>query len=162
MKRPRCQSRERVMSSIGGMRKAISFAGFAALLLPLAGSGQNFGSPLALTRKRIVLERKLPPTGRVDGTGIKVVVNGIGVPADVTATLKSTLEDILLRNDPRLRSEDIHPDTIITCTITSYAQPVPTRTQESTVSLEKKKPAQPQYMERVTGTLTVGFKAASR
>ncbi|HZQ43488.1 MAG TPA: hypothetical protein VFA99_09560 [Acidobacteriaceae bacterium] len=150
------------MSSIRLIQKAITFAGLAALLLPLAASGQNFGSPLALTRKRIVLERKLPPTGHIDGTGIKVVVNGVGVGADVAATLKSTLEDILLRNDPRLRGEDAHPDTIITCTIMSYAQPAPTRTQQSTVSLDKKKPAQPEYTERVTGMLTVGFKAASR
>jgi hypothetical protein len=56
----------------------------------------------------------------------------------------------------------VHPDTTITCTVTSYAQPVPVRTAQQTVSLDKKKPAAPQYMERVTGTLTVGFKAASR
>jgi hypothetical protein len=133
------------------------------LLLALAAaSGQNFGSAMPLTKKKIVLERKLPPTGRIDGTGIKVVVSGVGVQGDVVATLKSDLEDILLKNDPRLRSEDVHPDTIITCTITSFAQPAPTRTQQSTVSLNKNKPAAPQYMERVTGTLTVGFKAASR
>jgi hypothetical protein len=60
-----------------------------------------------------------------------------------------------------LRSEDVHPDTIVTCTVTSYAQPVPIRTAQQGVSLNKK-PAAPQYMERVTGTLTVGFKAASQ
>ena len=151
------------MSRIRDIRQVVlSAACVALLLLPVMISGQNFGSAISLTRKKIVLERKLPPTGHIDGTGIKVVVNGVGVQGDVTATLKSAVEDILLKNDPRLRSEDVHPDTIITCTITSYAQPVPTRTQESTVSLDKKKPAQPQYMERVTGTLTVGFKAASR
>ena len=150
------------MSNIRAIQKVITLMGAAALLLPMAVSGQNFGSAISLTRKKIVLERKLPPTGHIEGTGIKVVVNGVGVPGDVTTTLSTTLEDILLRNDPRLRSEDLHPDTIITCTITSYAQPAPTRTQQSTVSLDKKKPAQPQYEERMTGTLTVGFKAASR
>lgn len=122
--------------------------------------GQNFGS--AFTKKKIVLERKLPPTGHIDGTGIKVVVNAVGVQGDVAATLKSDLENILLRNDPRLRTEEVHPDTIITCTVTSYAQPVPVRTAQQSVSLNKNKPAPPQYMERVTGTLTVGFKATSR
>ncbi len=141
--------------------KYFIIAAVLALLQPLA-YGQNFGSSLALTRKHIVLVRKLPPTGHIEGTGIKVVVNGVNVQPDVATTLKSDLENILLRNDPRLRSEDVHPDTIITCTITSYAQPVPTRTQQSTVSLNKNKPAQPQYEERVTGTLTVGFKAQSR
>lgn len=115
-----------------------------------------------LLEKKIVLERKLPPTGHIDGTGIKVVVNAVGVQGDIAATLQSDLENILLRNDPRLRTEDVHPDTIITCTVTSYAQPAPVRTQQQSVSLNNKKPAAPQYMERVTGTLTAGFKATSR
>jgi hypothetical protein len=122
--------------------------------------GQNFGS--AFTKKKIVLERKLPPTAHIDGTGIKVVVNAVGVQGDVAAALKSDLENILLKNDPRLRTEEVHPDTIVTCTVTSYAQPAPVRTAQQSVSLNKNKPAPPQYMERVTGTLTVGFKAASR
>lgn len=141
-------------------KKGIVSLSLVATLLPAMGLwGQNFGS--AFTHKRIVLERKLPPTGHIDGTGIKVVVNAVGVQGDVAATLKSELEDILLRNDPRLRSEDVHPDTTITCTVTSYAQPVPVKTAQQSVSLNKNKPAQPQYIERVTGTLTVGFKAAS-
>jgi hypothetical protein len=141
-------------------RRVVLVAGVAALLLAPMMRGQNFGS--AFTKKKIVLERKLPPTGHIDGTGIKVVVNAVGVQGDISATLKSDLENILLRNDPRLRSEDVHPDTIITCTVTSYAQPVPVRTAQQGVSLNSKKPAPPQYMERVTGTLTVGFKATSR
>ena len=141
-------------------RNVTIVAGLGVLLLAPAIGGQNFGS--AFTRKKIVLERKLPPTGHIDGTGIKVVVNAVGVQGDVAATLKSDLENILLRNDPRLRSEDVHPDTIITCTVTSYAQPAPVRTQQQSMSLNNKKPAAPQYMERVTGTLTAGFKAASR
>jgi len=150
------------MSKIHRTRYMVVVAGLAALNLASASWGQNFGSALSLTKKKIVLERKLPPTGRIDGTGIKVVVNAVGVQGDVAATLKSDLENILLKNDPRLRSEDVHPDTIITCTVTSYAQPVPVRTAQQSVSLNKNKPAPPQYMERVTGTLTVGFKATSR
>ena len=141
-------------------RLVTAVAGVAVLMVAPIIWGQNFGS--AFTKKKIVLERKLPPTGHIDGTGIKVVVNAVGVQGDVAATLKSDLENILLRNDPRLRTEDVHPDTIITCTVTSYAQPAPVRTAQQGVSLNSKKPAQPQYMERVTGTLTVGFKAASR
>lgn len=141
-------------------RNVAMVAGFAAFLVAPLVWGQNFGS--AFTKKKIVLERKLPPTGHIDGTGIKVVVTAVGVQGDIAATLKSDLENILLRNDPKLRTEEVHPDTIITCTVTSYAQPVPVRTAQQTVSLDKKKPAAPQYMERVTGTLTAGFKAASR
>jgi hypothetical protein len=144
-------------------KKGVAFLSSVAILIPAVGlSGQNFGSSISLTRKRIVLERKLPPTGHIDGTGVKVVVNAVGVQGDIAATLKSDLEDILLRNDPRLRSEDLHPDTTITCTVTSYAQPVPVRTAQQSISLNKNKSAPPQYMERVTGTLTVGFKAAAR
>jgi hypothetical protein len=148
------------MSSIQRTRNIAIVAGLATLSLASAVWGQNFGS--AFTKKKIVLERKLPPTGHIEGTGIKVVVNAVGVQGDIAATLKSDLENILLRNDPRLRTEDVHPDTIITCTVTSYAQPAPVRTQQQSVSLNNKKPAAPQYMERVTGTLTAGFKAASR
>jgi hypothetical protein len=143
-------------------RRIVIAAGTIALVCAPWVRGQNFGSALTLTRKKIVLERKLPPTGHIDGAGIKVVVNAPGVQGDVATTLKSDLEDILLKNDPRLRTEDVHPDTIITCTVTSYAQPVPTRTQQTTISTNKNKPTAPQYMERVTGTLTVGFKATSR
>ena len=148
------------MSSII-QKKGIVFVTSAAMFVPAAASlGQNFGS--AFTHKRIVLERKLPPTGHIDGTGIKVVVNAAGVQGDVATTLKSDLADILLRNDPRLRSEDVHPDTTITCTVTSYAQPAPTQTAQQAVSLNKNKPAAPQSIERVTGTLAAGFKATSR
>lgn len=141
-------------------RRLVMVATVAALLFAPTMLGQNFGS--AFTKKKIVLERKLPPTAHIDGTGIKVVVNAVGVQGDIAPALKSDLENILLKNDPRLRTEDVHPDTTITCTVTSYAQPAPVRTAQQTVSLDKKKPAQPQYMERVTGTLMVGFKAASR
>lgn len=147
------------MSNISSRRVAL-VAGFVALSLVPMMWGQNFGS--AFTKKKIVLERKLPPTGQIDGSGIKVVVNAVGVQGDIAPTLKSDLENILLRNDPRLHTEDVHPDTIITCTVTSYAQPAPVRTAQQGVSFDKKKPAPPQYMERVTATITVGFKAASR
>jgi hypothetical protein len=136
----------------------IAIAG-AMSLAGIGMQGQNFGSPMSLTRKKIVLVRKLPPTGHIDGTGVKVVVNGVGVQGDISTTLKSDLEDILLRNDPKLRSEDVHPDTVITCTITSYSQPPPQRTTQSALSFGNK-PAQPESMERVTALMAVGFKAA--
>jgi len=109
------------MSNNQRIRLFALVTGVSALTLASAVWAQNFGS--AFSHKKIVLERKLPPTGHIDGTGIKVVVNAVGVQGTVAATLKSDLEDILLRNDPRLRTEEVHPDTIITCTVTSYAQP---------------------------------------
>jgi hypothetical protein len=71
------------------IRCVVLVAGASALLLVPMMRGQNFGS--AVTKKKIVLERKLPPRGHIDGTGIKVVVNAVDVQGDVAATLKSAL-----------------------------------------------------------------------
>src|ERR1039458_1885038 len=62
---------------------------------------QNFGG--VFQRKQIVLVRKLPPTGHIDGSTFMVKVAG-GVQGDVIADLKSTLESVIVSNDPRLRS----------------------------------------------------------
>jgi len=63
---------------------------------------------------------------------------------------------------PPLQNLGFNPGSAWEKMVTSYAQPAPVRTAQQGVSLDKKKPAAPQYMERVTGTITVGFKAASR
>ncbi|HEX4155437.1 MAG TPA: hypothetical protein VHY48_07485 [Acidobacteriaceae bacterium] len=149
------------MVRLNWIRIAMVTAGAVVLLTASGMWAQNFGSAVTLTRKKIVLVRKLPPTGQIAGAGVKVVANSVGIQGDVATTLKSDLENILLRNDPKLRTEDVHPDTVITCTITSYSQPPPQRTTEAPMTLgNSKKPAQPQSMERVTALMTVGFKAA--
>jgi hypothetical protein len=147
---------------VGLNRRLINLCLLGAMLSPSVGSwGQNFGSALSLTKKKITLIRKLPPTGHIDGTGVKVVVNGPGIQGDVMTALKSDLEDILLRNDPKLHSEDVHPDTVVVCTVTGYSQPAPAITTQPSMSLNNKKPAPPQYVERVTGLMAVGFKATN-
>src|SRR5580704_18257058 len=80
---------------------------------------QNFGN-LIVNRKKIVLQRKLPPTGHIEGSTFKVVVDAKGMQEDLAADLKSTLESLLIRNDARLRTEDGAADTVITCRLTSY------------------------------------------
>jgi len=52
-----------------------------------------------------------------------VVVTAAGLQQDLPTDLKSTLESLLIRDDSRLRTEDAHPDTVISCRITSYSQP---------------------------------------
>lgn len=129
----------------------------------VAAHAQNFGK-LIVDRKKIVLQRKLPPTGRIEGTTFDVVVDAKGMQADLATDLKSTLESMLIRNDSRLRSEETHPETTISCRITNYAQPQPQTTQQAalTPGAKGKASLQNQPMERVTGLLTVSFQAKDR
>jgi hypothetical protein len=117
---------------------------------------QNFGN--AMSRKKVVLLRKLPPTGHIDGTTVKVVATAKGFQADIGPDLASTLETLLIRNDSRLRSEDTHPDTLINCQVTTYAQPPAQTTMQPGVQVGKT-PAKATPLTRVTGILTVSFEA---
>jgi hypothetical protein len=117
---------------------------------------QSFGSSMG--RKKLTLERKLPPTGHIDGTTVKVVATAKGLQSDIGPDLASTLEAILIRNDSRLRSEDAHPDTLISCQVTTYAQPPAQTTMQPGVQIGKT-PAKATPLTRVTGILTVSFEA---
>jgi len=139
-------------------------------LLCLVGLGvagamhaQNFGS-LIVNRKKIVLQRKLPPTGRIEGTTFKVKVEASGFQGDLATDLQSTLESLLIRNDPRLRTEEGAADTVISCRITGYATPQPQATSQAAFGkgTNGKTGLQNQPMERVTGLLTVSFQAKDR
>jgi hypothetical protein len=116
---------------------------------------------LIVNRKKIVLQRKLPPTGHIEGTTFDVKVEATGLQPDLATDLTSTLESMLIRNDSRLRSEDVHPDTVIHCRITSYATPPPQMTSQAVVGkgATGKTGLQNQPMMRVTGLLTVSFQA---
>jgi hypothetical protein len=134
--------------------------------LPVAGGAptmhaQNFGS-LIVNRKKIVLQRKLPPTGHIEGTTFNVVVTAAGLQQDLPTDLKSTLESLLIRDDSRLRTEDSRPDTVISCRITSYAQPQPQFTSQAVLAPGAKGGLQNEPMERVTAVLTVSFQAKDR
>jgi hypothetical protein len=137
-----------------------------AVVLPVVGiagaaDAQNFGS-LIINRKKIVLQRKLPPTGHVEGTTFNVVVVAKGMDADLGTDLKSTLESLLIRDDSRLRSEEVRPDTVISCRITSYSTPQAQATRQAVLAPGAKGGLQNEAMERVTGVLTVSFQAKDR
>jgi hypothetical protein len=119
---------------------------------------QGFGG--AFQSKKIVLVRKLPPTGHIDGSSITVNVTGVGIPGDVSAILKSTIESMLVANDPRLRtvSPPERPEAVINCQITTYNQPPPQITQQQGFSFGKK-PAPMQQMTHVTGLMAANFNA---
>jgi hypothetical protein len=135
--------------------------GLAVAGMAITTQAQNFGN-LVVNRKKIVLERKLPPTGHIEGTTFNVMVTATGLQQDLSTDLKSTLESLLIRDDARLRTEDARPDTVITCRITSYAQPAPQPTSQATLTPGAKKSLQNEVMYRYTGVLTVSFQAKDR
>lgn len=126
----------------------------AALPSTLANA-QNFGG--AFGRKKIVLVRKLPPTGHIDGSTFMVKVSGPGVQGDVPVALQSTIESLIISNDSRLRSVTDHPDAMITCQVTTYTQTQQNETEQG-VSFGKK-PAPSQTFTHVKGLMTVTFNA---
>jgi hypothetical protein len=117
---------------------------------------QNFGG--GFQQKKIVLVRKLPPSGHIDGSTFAVKVTG--ATPDVSQGLQSEIESLIISNDSRLRSvtEAEHPDAVIVCQITTYTQPPPQVTQQQGISFGKK-PAPSESFERVTGLMTATFNA---
>ncbi|MGA1982553.1 MAG: hypothetical protein ABSG84_08765 [Acidobacteriaceae bacterium] len=117
---------------------------------------QSFGG--AFQRKKIVLVRKLPPTGHIDGSSFKVQVTG--GPGDVNDALRSTIESLIISNDPRLHtvmSPTDKPDALITCQVTSYSPSQATETQAATTFGKTTIPAQ--SFIHVKDMMTVNFNA---
>ena len=125
----------------------ISYAGLPAF-------AQGFGS----SKKKITLQRKLPPTAHLNGTAINVEVTGHNIQADVAPALRDMLEAELLKDDHRLRAEDKHPDSLIVCTITEYAPPQAQTSTHSTYAPGSKKPQQ-ETVTRYSGILKVAYTA---
>ena len=147
------------MSAMG--RRLLLGCSIGLPVVTMAGTAyaQNFGS-LIVNRKKVVLQRKLPPTGHIEGSTFKVVVDAKGMQEDLAADLKSTLESLLIRNDARLRTEDGAAETVISCRVTSYSQPQPQTTSQATyVPGAKGGSMQNTPMVRITGLLTVSFQA---
>ncbi len=114
---------------------------------------QSFGN--SFQHKKIVLVRKLPPTGHIDGSSFMVKVSG--GPADVAQALQATIESLIINNDSRLHSVTDHPDALITCQITTYSQQQSNETQAG-VSFGKK-PAPSQTFTHVQALITATFNA---
>jgi hypothetical protein len=125
-----------------------------AVLVSSSALGQGFGT----TKKKITLHRKLPPTAHLNGSAINVQVVAHNIQGDVATDLGNMLETELLKDDQRLRSEDKHPDSIITCTITEYSQPQAQTSTQTTYVPGSKKPQQ-QAVTRYTGILKVAYQA---
>jgi hypothetical protein len=119
---------------------------------------QSFGG--AFQRKKIVLVRKLPPTGHIDGSTFAVNVTGSGIPPDVLANLKSTVESLIVSNDSGLRTvgANEHPDAVINCQVTSFSEPPAQVISQPGFSFSKN-PVPAQQMTHITGILTATFNA---
>jgi hypothetical protein len=114
-------------------------------------SAQGFGLPGL--HKKVVLDRKLPSIGHMEGKRFKVVVTGTGAGEKVAPDLKSTIEILLVHNDPQLQLDDARPDTIIVCRIISFDEQVP----KAAPAVAKKGELMPTV--RASGVLTVNFQA---
>ncbi len=132
-------------------------AALAGALISVPAQAQGFGT----TKKKIVLHRKLPPTAHISGSSFEVQVNSHGIQEDIGVDLKSMLETELMKDDVRLRAEDKNADTLISCTVTQYAQPKPTTSTQQTYALGSTKP-QNETVTRYTGLLTVAYSAKDR
>ena len=130
---------------------------FGAAAICGVSVAQNFGG--AFQRKQIVLVRKLPPTGHIDGSTFTINVTGPGM-GDVPENLKSTIESIIVANDPRLRSVTAteHPDAVINCQVTTYSQPPAQITSQPGLSFGKT-PAPAEQFTHVAGLMTANFNA---
>jgi hypothetical protein len=140
------------------LRPLLVFLLGIALMPRAVAVAQNFGG--AFQHKKIVLVRQLPPTGHIDGSSFAVKVVGVGIPPDVTTNLQSTIESVMVANDPRLRSVTgtERPDAVINVQVTSYAQPPPTVTRQAGFSFTKK-PAPQETVTHVTGMIAANFNA---
>lgn len=78
----------------------------------------SFGS--IITRKKVQLQRKLPPVTDVKGKTITVKTHPEGGPA---AELQSTIENLLSRSDSGVRVEGNNPDILIDGRISQYEEP---------------------------------------
>jgi hypothetical protein len=78
----------------------------------------SFGS--IVTRKKVQLQRKLPPVTNVKGKAITVKTAPAGGPA---SELQSTIENLLSRSDSGVRVEGNNPDILIDGKISQYEAP---------------------------------------
>ena len=131
----------------------------AAVLMPRAiAPAQNFGG--AFQHKKVVLVRQLPPTGHIDGSSFAVKVVGAGIPPDVTMNLQSTIESVIVANDPRLRSVtgNERSDAVINVP-GDLLRPAAADRHAAGRAFVTKKPAPPGDLTHVTGMIAANFNA---
>ena len=127
------------------------------LLAPNAWS-QGFGN---LSKKKIVLHRKLPPVIQFTGTTFTVKVMARDPKdADLAGKMKDLLETELLKNDNKLHAEANSQELLINCTVTNFSVPPPQPFTRNEVIMQKgKQLEQPVQYNKITGSLEVSYQA---
>jgi hypothetical protein len=144
----------RFLSVLRHLLLRLATAAVICTLFANAAWAQGFGS----SKKKITLHRKLPPAAHLNGSAIEVLVTGHNIQTDVATDLKNMLEAELLKDDHRLRSDDKHPDSIVTCNITEYSPPQAQTSTHSTYIPGSKKPSQ-ETVTRYSGLLKLSYTA---
>ena len=127
--------------------------GVGALAAAPAGA-QSFG----MAKEKVMLQRKLPALVHLTGVTIKVKVTGHDNQATLPADFQALLETELLKDDSRLRVDDSHPSTVVTCQITEFSHPQPTTTKRPSLAVNKTATKTQSYT-RITGALSASFQA---
>lgn len=137
-------------------RRMLVATAVAVVVAALPALGQGFG----MDKTKIVLHRKLPALVQLPGDRISVKVVTVH-PGDVdeAADLQSQLMTELLKNDPQLQEEDVHPQVLVSCQITQFAHPAPVVTAQVVPgkSIFGKSQPQTQNFTRITGAMSVTF-----
>src|SRR5450631_2416380 len=126
----------------------------SAMGLPGIPEGLGFGTP----KTKVYLQRKLPALVRLNGGTFRVKVSGRENQIDLSRDLSAQLETEIMKDDSRLRAEQMNPSIVISCQITEYSHPQPTVTQRPNLAAGKNGPKTLPYL-RVTGSLSVAFQA---
>ncbi len=119
---------------------------------------QGFGN---LSKKKIVLHRKLPPAIQFTGTTFTVKVSARDPKdADLAGKMKDLLETELLKNDNKLHAEANSQELVINCTVTNFSVPPPQPFTRNEVVMQKgKQLEQPVQYNKITGSLEVSYQA---
>ena len=107
-------------------------------------SGPGFGN--VLMRKKVDLQRKLPPVVNISGKTISVTVEGQGA---LQKELQSAIENLLTRSDSNVQVGGTRPDLVIVCGVSQYGAPKMTTAKENNITTNT-----------FTGALSVTFRIA--
>jgi hypothetical protein len=130
------------------------------LTVPAQLPAQGFG----MSKKKIVLHRKLPAAIQLTATTIAIKATARNpTEVQVAQSLTDTLQVELLKHNLNMRIESASPEVTISSTILSYDTP-PRQpfTRSEYVSQNGKMVLQPKQYFKITGTLAVAYQVSDR
>ncbi len=139
------------------LRGIATAAAVSVAAMALTVQAQSFG----MAKTKVTLQRKLPALMPVEGDSIRVKVTAHGDATNLAQDLQSQLETELLKDNPKLRSEETNPSTSVNVEITSVSPIQRTTTQKPNAMAGKNGPKTLPYL-RITASLSVAFQAKGR